>query len=94
MVKDLVDLEDTAIRREEVRTSLGLHGAVVGRGGSRMRKGGDNAVELAALEFETHPSCVKFLEIEVSTVQVKIDAQEIAGVSNPNVKPPCQTADR
>ena len=56
MVKDLVDLEETAIRREEVRMSLVLHGAVVGRGGSRMRKGGDNAAELAALEFETHPS--------------------------------------
>ena len=94
MVKDLVDIEKTAIRREAVRMSMGLRGAVVGRGGSGMRKGGDDAAELAALEFETHPSCVKFLEIEASTVQVKIDAQESAGVSNPNVEPPCQTADR
>ena len=49
MVKDLVDLEEAAIRREAMRMRLGLSGAVVGRGGAGMRKGGDAAAELAAL---------------------------------------------
>ena len=31
MVKDLVDIEETAITREETRTRLGLRGSVVGR---------------------------------------------------------------
>ena len=47
MVKDLVNLEAAAIRREAMRMRLGLRGAVVGRGGAGMRKGGDAAVELA-----------------------------------------------
>ena len=46
MVKDLVDIEDTEIRREAIRTRMGLRGALVGRGGAGMRKGGDAAVEL------------------------------------------------
>ena len=33
MLKDLFDLEETAIRREAIMTSLGLCGAVAGRGG-------------------------------------------------------------
>ena len=49
MVKDLVDLEETAIMREAMRMRLGLRGAVVGRGGAGMRKGGDAAAEIAAL---------------------------------------------
>ena len=59
-----------------------------------MRKGGDAAAELAALEFETHASCVNLLEIEAASVQAQIYAQESAGVSNPNVEPPCHTANR
>ena len=39
MVKDLGNLDETDIRREEMMTRLGLCGAVVGRGGSGMRKG-------------------------------------------------------
>ena len=35
--------------REVMRMRLGLRGAVVGRGGADMRKGGDAAAELAAL---------------------------------------------
>ena len=58
-----------------------------------MRKGGDDAAEIAALDFENHPYCVKFLEIEKYTVQVQIDAQESTSVSKPNVEPPCRTID-
>ena len=94
MVKDLVDIEETAITREETRTRLGLRGAVVGRGDAGMIKRGDNAAELAALEFETHAYPVQFLEIEAPTVQAQIDMQESVGVSNPNVEPPCHTTDR
>ena len=61
MVKYLVDLEEKSIRREAMRIRMDLRGAVVGRGGAGMRKGGDAAVELAALEFETHASCLQFL---------------------------------
>ena len=50
-----------------------------------MRKVGDAAAELAALEFETHLSCVQFLEIEEAALQAQIDAQESAGISKPNV---------
>ena len=57
-----------------------------------MRKGDDDATELASLEFDTHASRVQLLEIEVAAVQAQIDAQESAGVSNPNVEPPCHTA--
>ena len=59
-----------------------------------MRKGGDTDAELAALEFDTHASRVKFLEIEAAAIQAHIDAQESAGVSNPNVQPPCHTTDQ
>ena len=63
MVKDLVYLEEASIRREAMMMRLGLSGAVVGKGGASMRKVGDAAAELAALEFETHDSRVQFLEI-------------------------------
>ena len=66
MVKCLVDLEEAAIRRDTMRMRLGLCGAVVGRGGVGMRKGGDAAAELAALDFEIHDSCVQLLEIEAA----------------------------
>ena len=49
MVKDLVDLEEAAIRRKAMRMRLGLCGALVGRGGDGTRKGGDATAELAAL---------------------------------------------
>ena len=94
MVKDLVDIEETVIRKEVMRTRLGLSGAVVGRGGSGMRRGVDAAVELSAIEFETHASLVHFLDIGAVDVQLQIDAQESAGVSNPNMEPPCHTANR
>ena len=58
-----------------------------------MRKGGDAAAEIAALGFDTHDSCVQFLEIKVAAVQAQIDAQEITGVLKPNVEPPCNTVD-
>ena len=92
MLKDLVDIEETAIRREAMRTRLGICGAVLGRRDTVMRKGDDDATELASLEFDTHASRVQLLEIEVAAVQAQIDAQESAGVSNPNVEPPCHTA--
>ena len=85
MVKDLVNIEEVLIRRESIRMRLGLRGAVVGRGGAGMRKVGDAAAELAALEFETHLSCVQFFEIEAAALQAQIDAQESAGISKPNV---------
>ena len=69
MVKDLVDLEETAIMREAMRMRLGLRGAVVGRGGAGMIKGVDTAADLSSLEFETHASHVKFFEIEAAAVQ-------------------------
>ena len=94
MVKDLVNLEETEIRREAMRLRLGLCGAVVGRGGVGMRKGGDAAAEIVDLEFETHASCVHLLEIESAAVQAQIDAQESAGVSNPNVGLTCRTVDQ
>ena len=93
-VKDLVDIEDTEIRREAMKTRMGLRGALVGRGGAGMRKGGDAAVELADLEFEAHASYVQFLEIELSAVQAQIDVQESSGVSKPNVEQPCHTSNR
>ena len=49
MVKDLVGLEEAAISRETMIMRLGLRVAVVGRGGSGMRKGGDAPAELSAL---------------------------------------------
>ena len=49
MVKDLVDLEKAAIRKEAMMMRLGLRGTLVGRLGDVMRKGGDAAAELAAL---------------------------------------------
>ena len=49
MVKDLVDIEETGIRRDATRMRLGLSGVVVGRGCAGMRKGGDAAAELAEL---------------------------------------------
>ena len=58
MVKDLFDLEEAVIRREEMRMRLGLRATVVGIGGAGMIKGGDAAAEIAALEFETHASSV------------------------------------
>ena len=67
-----------------MRLRLGLCGAVVGRGGVGMRKGGDAAAEIVDLEFETHASCVHLLEIESAAVQAQIDAEESAGVSKPN----------
>ena len=94
MLKDLVGIYEAEIKREAMRMRLGLRGAVVGRGGAGMRKGGDTSAELAALEFETHSSRVQFLEIQATIVQAKMDAQEITVVSNPNVEPPCHTADR
>ena len=75
MVKYLVYLEETAIRRDVTRTRLGLRGAVLGRGGAGMIKGGDAAAEIAAICFETHTSRVKVLEIEADAVQANIDAQ-------------------
>ena len=54
MGKDLFDPEEAGIRREAMMMRLGICGTVVGRGGAGMRKGGDAAAELAALEFETH----------------------------------------
>ena len=71
---------------------LGLCGPVVGIGGDGTRKGGDAAEELVALEFDTRASRVQLLEIEAASVQAQIDAQESAGVSKPNVEPPCHTA--
>ena len=94
MVKDLVNLEAAARRREAMRMRLGLRCTVAGRGGSGLRKGGDAAAELAALDLDTHASRVKFLEIEAAAVQAQIDAQESAGVSKSNVEPPCHAADR
>ena len=94
MVKYLVDLEKTAMRREVIRIRLGLRGTVVGREGAGMRKGGDAAADLASLEFETHASRLKFLEIEAAAVQAHIDTQESVGVSKPNVEPPCHTTNR
>ena len=49
---------------------LSLRGVVVRRGGDGMRKGGDAAAELEALQFETHAYRVLFLEIEAAAVQV------------------------
>ena len=49
VVKDLVDLEKAAIRKEAMRMRLGLRGTLVGRVGYVMRKGGYAAAELAAL---------------------------------------------
>ena len=49
MMKDLVYLEEKLIRREAMKTSLGLRSAVVGRGGAVTRKGGDATAELSAL---------------------------------------------
>ena len=49
MVKDLVDLEEAALRREAMRMRLVLCSALVGRGVSGMRKGFDAAAELTAL---------------------------------------------
>ena len=49
MVKDLFDLEEASIRREAMRMRLVLRGAVLGRGGSGIRKVGDAAEELATL---------------------------------------------
>ena len=63
----------------------------MGIGGAGMRKGGDAAAEPSALEFETHSSCVQFLEIEAAALQTQIDAQKSAGISNTNVEPPCHT---
>ena len=54
----------------------------------------DAAVELAALQYETHDFRVHFLEIEVAALQAQIDAQENTGVSNHNVGPPCHTGNR
>ena len=93
IVKDLVDLEETAIRRNVTRMRMVLYGVVVGRGDAGMRKVGDSAEELADLEFETHNSRVQFLEIEADAAQAKIDVQESVGVSKPNVEPPFHTAD-
>ena len=75
MMKDLVNIEDSAIRMEVMRMRMGLCGEVVGRGGDGTRKGGDAAAELAALDFEIHDSCVQLLEIEAANVQAKIDSQ-------------------
>ena len=62
MVKDLVNIEETAIRRETMRMRLGLCGAVLGGGGAGTRKGGDAAEEIATIDFETRAYCVQLLE--------------------------------
>ena len=62
MVKDLVNIEEIAIRRETMRMRLGLCCAVLGRGGAGTRKGGDGAEEIATIDFETHAYCVQLLE--------------------------------
>ena len=41
MVKYLLDIEEAVIMRKAMMVRLGLHGAVVGRGGDGMRKGVD-----------------------------------------------------
>ena len=91
MVKDLVNLEEAAIRREVIRMRLVLRETVVGRGSAGMKKRCDATAEIAALQFETHASRVQLLETEAAAVQAQIDAQESAAILNPYVEPTCHT---
>ena len=94
MVKDLVNLEEAAIRREVIRMRLVLRETVVGRGSAGMKKRCDATAEIAALQFETHASRVQFLEIEAAALQAQIEVKESVGVSKPNMEPPCHAANR